>query len=193
MPHHETLTSHVDKAGSMPPCKQPQCTQLSSLLVYLAHTCTAMISRQATPSHHTHKGSSWCRPTTASSPRAKSAAVRAINPCTLCSLQCGCDLSSSCWGSARPSGMSPAAFLIPTMPQYDAGLRSDPPRSVPVASHTCSKPPPPRTPVGHCCQAFVLGCTMPMDPGTSAGSVVCAKDFSDVSAGHQVFSGVCVA
>jgi hypothetical protein len=85
--------------------------------------------------------SAWHPVTAASRASARSCAERASMPLTLCSRQYGRALSCSCCGegSLQARGTRPTELRMPTTPQNDAGLRSEPPRSVPVASHTCRR------------------------------------------------------
>src|SRR3954471_16973350 len=71
-------------------------------------------------------GSAGCSPHMASNSSARSSTLRAIGPCTLM-------VRSTC--APRLCAIRPKLGRIPTMPQKLAGLRSDPPRSVPWASH----------------------------------------------------------
>lgn len=71
--------------------------------------------------------------------------------CVLCAVQ----VLVRCWAPTNGSRKEyvlqspPMVFRMPTTPQYEAGLRSEPPKSVPVASHTCSSQP----------QSLYIACT----------------------------------
>ena len=70
----------------------------------------------------------------ASSISARSATLRAMGPSSTATPPPG-------GASGGPRGAStPGDGRMPTTPQKAAGMRSEPPRSLPVASHACRKP-----------------------------------------------------
>src|SRR5450432_741155 len=86
---------------------------------------SATIARALAHGGATEIGDIRLNPTIASSISAASSAVRASGPCT--------------WPGSQASGIgqfgvSPGVGLIPTMPQNEAGIRIEQPKSVPCAS-----------------------------------------------------------
>src|SRR3954452_2214237 len=82
--------------------------------------------RNETGGDGSDSGSAGCSPLIASSSSARSSTLRAIGPCTVI-------LRSIC--ATRVWATRPMLGRIPTTPQKLAGLRSEPPISVPCASH----------------------------------------------------------
>src|SRR6266852_4232272 len=87
----------------------------------------ATIARALAQGGATEIGDARLKPTIASSIIAASSAVRASGPCT--------------WPGSQASGIgqfgvSPGVGRIPTMPQNDAGIRIEQPKSVPCANGT---------------------------------------------------------
>ena len=73
-----------------------------------------------------------CGRAMASRKRARSGTFLAIGPETACTRSCPTDAASP----AKFWGTRPTEGLRPTTPQKEAGMRREPPRSEPVASHT---------------------------------------------------------
>src|SRR6267142_4586559 len=87
----------------------------------------ATIARALAQGGATEIGDARLKPAIASNISAASSAVRASGPCT--------------WPGSQASGIgqfgvSPGVGLIPTIPQNDAGIRIEQPKSVPCASGT---------------------------------------------------------
>src|ERR1700724_2073302 len=87
----------------------------------------ATIARALAQGGATEIGDARLKPAIASSISAASSAVRASGPCT--------------WPGSQASGIgqfgvNPGVGRIPTMPQNDAGIRIEQPKSVPCASGT---------------------------------------------------------
>src|SRR5882757_10323850 len=87
----------------------------------------ATIARALAHGGATEIGDARLKPTIASNISAASSAVRARGPCT--------------WPGSQASGIgqfgvSPGVGRIPTMPQNDAGIRIEQPKSVPCANGT---------------------------------------------------------
>jgi hypothetical protein len=87
----------------------------------------AAASRKESSGASSESGSSTCQPTIASSIRATSSTLRAIGPLTE---------SVSNLTSPGPAATRPGLGRKPTTEQKLAGVRREPPRSEPVASHT---------------------------------------------------------
>src|ERR1700686_4515683 len=88
---------------------------------------SATMARALAQGGATESGEARLKPTSASSISAASSAVRASVPCT--------------WPGSQASGIgqfgvSPGVGRMPTMPQNDAGIRIEQPKSVPCASGT---------------------------------------------------------
>jgi len=77
-----------------------------------------------------------CGSLLASSASARSATHRAMGPLSRCT---PLSPAAAAAGPARRSGTTPGEGRMPTTPQKEAGMRSEPPRSEPVASQACRR------------------------------------------------------